>query len=232
MRNGLYKEDGIDLWYYNDQLHREDGPACTESDGSTSWYVKGELHRLEGPAVSWADGTLEWWVHGRRSRLDGPAIVYGSGGLRAWFVEGERHRVGGPAVEAESGARAWYQHGLLHREDGPAVEGADGTTEWHLDGVKIKEEDFALRHFDPKKVLQVRSAYAKPTRVVESTILAMRKKYLEDQLSCRESLIGNGSNSGASRIHMKANRHPDLDASLFMCGGRHLAHCLSWIICC
>lgn len=29
MKNGKYVEEGVEYWYFNDQLHREDGPACT-----------------------------------------------------------------------------------------------------------------------------------------------------------------------------------------------------------
>ena len=56
MKNGRYQEDGLDLWYFNDELHREDGPACTEEDGTQSWYLHGQLHRVDGPAVIWGDG--------------------------------------------------------------------------------------------------------------------------------------------------------------------------------
>ena len=63
MRNGRYQEGGITLWYFNDQLHREDGPACTEEDGTQSWYLHGQLHRTDGPAVLWGDGSREWWLN-------------------------------------------------------------------------------------------------------------------------------------------------------------------------
>ena len=56
MKNGRYQEDNIELWYFNDELHREDGPACVEPDGTKSWYVHGRLHRIDGPAVLWGDG--------------------------------------------------------------------------------------------------------------------------------------------------------------------------------
>ena len=64
MKNGRYEEDGLELWYFNDQLHREDAPACIESDGSKSLYHQGKLHREDGPAVIWGDGAKEWWVGG------------------------------------------------------------------------------------------------------------------------------------------------------------------------
>ena len=79
MKNGRYQEDGIELWYFNDELHREDGPACVEPDGTKSWYVHGQLHRIDGPAVIWGDGSQEWWVGGARHREDGPAVLNADG---------------------------------------------------------------------------------------------------------------------------------------------------------
>lgn len=56
MKNGRFQEDGIELWYFNNELHREDGPACIEPDGTQSWYLHGKLHRVDGPAVMWGEG--------------------------------------------------------------------------------------------------------------------------------------------------------------------------------
>ena len=33
---------GSKLWYLNDKLHREDGPASEWADGCKSWYLNGE----------------------------------------------------------------------------------------------------------------------------------------------------------------------------------------------
>ena len=32
---------GATFYYYNDDLHREDGPAVTLSDGALGWYLNG-----------------------------------------------------------------------------------------------------------------------------------------------------------------------------------------------
>jgi hypothetical protein len=97
-----------------------------------------------------------------------------------WYLNGDKHRIGGPAIEAASGAKQWWVGGELHRDGGPAIEGADGTREWHRDGKRVPDGDFKPNPFDKAKVTEVRSAYAKPVKVVENRILAMRKKFLED----------------------------------------------------
>jgi hypothetical protein len=43
MRNGLnIRKDGTKIWYVNDQLHREDGPAMEWSSGAKEWYLHGK----------------------------------------------------------------------------------------------------------------------------------------------------------------------------------------------
>ena len=56
--------DGDTEWYYNGQLHREDGPAVEYSDGYKAWYIKGERHREDGPALEFVNGTKEYWING------------------------------------------------------------------------------------------------------------------------------------------------------------------------
>ncbi len=89
MKNGHSQEHGAEVWYKNDQLHREDGPACIEPDGTQSWYLCGLLHRIGGPALIRSDGTEEWWLNGVRHREDGPAVE-GSDGTREWHIRGSR----------------------------------------------------------------------------------------------------------------------------------------------
>ena len=134
------------------------------------------------PLLPGGMGGKEWWIRGERHREDGPAVLNADGSCR-WYLRGSLHRVDGPAVEASSGARAWYQAGELHREDGPAVEGADGTREWYNRAVQLSEEEFTrqTQPFNKKKVVDVRSAYDRPVKAVESRILNMRKKYLEGE---------------------------------------------------
>ena len=50
---------GIELYYLNGKLHREDGPAVC-GDGDKEWYLNGKLHREDGPAII---GNTGWEYH-------------------------------------------------------------------------------------------------------------------------------------------------------------------------
>ena len=79
--------DGDKEWWFNGELHREDGPAVERVSGHKEWRLNGELHREDGPAVEWADGHKEWWLNGKRHREDGPASEYASG-HKEWCLDG------------------------------------------------------------------------------------------------------------------------------------------------
>ncbi len=88
MKNGLH----IDImknkiWYLNDRIHREDGPAIETETGYFTWCKNGEKHREDGPAHIEPDGTKWWYLHGKIHRIDGPALedVYGND---QWFIGG------------------------------------------------------------------------------------------------------------------------------------------------
>ena len=67
MKNGLeVGQDGDKYWYFNGQLHREDGPAVEYPDGTKHWYLKGEYHREDGPAIEYADGGKSWYLNGKK----------------------------------------------------------------------------------------------------------------------------------------------------------------------
>lgn len=145
---------------FNDELHREDGPACAEP-GTKSWYVHGHLHRTDGPAVIWGDGCR--WSGGLvvlGNCEDGPAVLNADGSCY-WYLNGSLHRVGAASRRSHKWCHSWYQAGELHREDGPAVEGADGTREWYNRAVKLSEEEFNRQNkaFNPKKLHEVRGAW-------------------------------------------------------------------------
>ena len=63
MNNPIIDSDGSKLWYLNNKLHREDGPACEHVGGYKAWYVNGNLHRLDGPARDWGDGRKQYWIN-------------------------------------------------------------------------------------------------------------------------------------------------------------------------
>jgi len=51
-------------WYLNGKLHREDGPAVTNSDGYKVWYLNGKRHREDGPAIEHNHVEKMWFLNG------------------------------------------------------------------------------------------------------------------------------------------------------------------------
>ncbi len=152
---GLISSGGIDRWYKNDKLHREDGPAILHPSflvyrngslnaeykkGDQEWYQNGKLHRTDGPAIEHSD-KKEWYQNGELHRIDGPAVVISKGdkfyqtGVEKWYQNGELHRIDGPAIVNSKGEEKWYQNGELHRVDGPAII-EDGEEIWYQNGLK------------------------------------------------------------------------------------------------
>jgi hypothetical protein len=65
-RQGKYiGHRGVQRWFKDGKLHREDGPAIIESDGSEYWYKNGKLHREDGPAIACKDGTKHYYLNGK-----------------------------------------------------------------------------------------------------------------------------------------------------------------------
>ena len=60
----IVDEYGYTMWYFNDRLHRVDGPAVELSDGYKTWYLNGKPHRTDGPAIERTDGFKAWWLDG------------------------------------------------------------------------------------------------------------------------------------------------------------------------
>ena len=79
---------GDKSWYLNDELHREDGPACESADGGKYWFLNGKLHREDGPALEYADGGKYWYLNDELHREDGPAIECADGG-KYWYLNGK-----------------------------------------------------------------------------------------------------------------------------------------------
>lgn len=69
-------EDGIQRWYQNGQLHREDGPAIIWANGDKHWYKNGKCHRKDGPAIIREDGSLEWYKNGKHQASYSPDTDY------------------------------------------------------------------------------------------------------------------------------------------------------------
>ena len=54
---------GNKLWYLNDKIHREDGPAMEYANGAKFWLINGKYHREDGPALEYPDGTGRWYFN-------------------------------------------------------------------------------------------------------------------------------------------------------------------------
>lgn len=87
----------LKLWYQDNLIHREDGPAAEYANGAYEWYLQGHLHRpyKDGPAKSDKSG-FEYREHGLLHRLDGPAL------MSPWYTK-------------------YYRRGVLHNLNGPAM---------------------------------------------------------------------------------------------------------------
>ncbi len=82
-------ELGDKRWFFNDRLHREDGPAVEWANGSKSWWMHGKRHRENGPAIERTDGYKAWWVNHISHREDGPAIEHADG-TKIWYLNGKK----------------------------------------------------------------------------------------------------------------------------------------------
>jgi hypothetical protein len=64
MRNGLFFQKPNDkLWYKNDVLHNEDGPAIERENGFKAYYINGVCHRIDGPAKTYSSGKEYWYFN-------------------------------------------------------------------------------------------------------------------------------------------------------------------------
>jgi hypothetical protein len=90
MSDGLHTSSDVPkVWYLNDQLHREDGPAIERANGDKMWFLDGRLHRTDGPAVEWADGDKRWYLNGQLHRTDGPAVEFANGS-KYWYLNDQK----------------------------------------------------------------------------------------------------------------------------------------------
>ena len=65
MKNGLViNKYGSKIYYKNNMMHREDGPAIVYEDGKSVYYINDIRHREDGPAVIYPDGGVEYWING------------------------------------------------------------------------------------------------------------------------------------------------------------------------
>jgi hypothetical protein len=56
---------GNKIWYLNDMIHREDGPAVESTTNRyKKWYLNDKLHREDGPAIESRYGYKSWYLEG------------------------------------------------------------------------------------------------------------------------------------------------------------------------
>jgi len=115
MKNGLIiGNDGDKKWYKNDELHRDDGPACEWENGDRSWYKNGKLHRADGPAEKYTTGSEFWYLNGLVHREGGPAISWANVDVApTWWLNGEELEFPKdfPTIEA------WFDYLSDHEEE-------------------------------------------------------------------------------------------------------------------
>lgn len=112
--------DGLIVYYYNNALHRTDGPAMICANGNKGWYINGILHREDGPAIEHTNGNNGWYI-------DGSCYVSNKKYIDWYYEEG-------PAIE-DTNVKIWCQYGKKHRENGPAVKWQNGNDEYWFCGV-------------------------------------------------------------------------------------------------
>lgn len=127
--------DGATYHYYNQELHRDDGPAVIGETGYKAWFKHGIRHRDDGPAVIHPSGYVAYYKNGKFHRDDGPAQILPHSKKKSWYKDGVLHRIDGPAIEYQDGTAEWFQDGLCHREDGPAR--IVSPPEYFLEGWKL-----------------------------------------------------------------------------------------------
>jgi len=91
-RDGWFKDpyNSVMSHYVNGMLNSvDDEPAVKHEGGDTIWYKDDKMHRDNGPAyISPKTGYKGWYKNGRRHREDGPAIINPTGaGNCTWWLD-------------------------------------------------------------------------------------------------------------------------------------------------
>ena len=94
MKQGIIKNTDNTVYYDNNLIHREDGPAIEWNNGSSHWYLHDMLHRIDGPAIELAAPYLgytvkKWSINGKWHREDGPAVEWGTG-YKEWWIDNQQ----------------------------------------------------------------------------------------------------------------------------------------------
>jgi len=80
--------NGVEEFYRNGILHRDDGPARILPNGIEEWYKDGRRHRIDGPAWTRKKPLREeWYLNGLLHRLNGPAVI--TPDRVFWYINGQ-----------------------------------------------------------------------------------------------------------------------------------------------
>ena len=127
-KNGRYmvvNSAGCKHWYYNNKLHRGNGPAIERRSGMQLWYE--EITEEEYIALPTKKGAYK--------------IICSNGNV-IWMKDDKRHRLNGYAFSRKDGYRAWHVNGDRHRTDGPAITYKDVDKYWYLNGFHYTKEEW------------------------------------------------------------------------------------------
>lgn len=70
--NGRHVLNGnTQIYIYDGQKHRENGPAEIHRDGYKAWFRHGLRHRKGKPAVIYPSGVKEYWEKGKFIKREG-----------------------------------------------------------------------------------------------------------------------------------------------------------------
>lgn len=151
-----YPGGGMD-WYVNGKRHRLCAPA-SESFGAKLWYFEDKLHREDGPAVIKTNQMDQWyWMGDRVDEATVKALVkhkiYLCSTLNLPASDGNR-LIWSPN-ECGSVSEWWYKN-LRHRDDGPAIVFPDGDEIYYLFGKPISKSGYATRTMKVSNTLETR----------------------------------------------------------------------------
>lgn len=59
-----FYDNGMQVWFLNNRIHREDKPAVVHPNGHEEWWYNNQRHRSDGPAVTTASGEKQFWFRG------------------------------------------------------------------------------------------------------------------------------------------------------------------------
>ena len=105
--NGLVVSNGIKYYYLDGHFHSTERPAVEFQNGDTLWYFNDSLHRDNGPAIE-QSGNKYWYQHGLRHRIDGPAVDCVNG-YKEWYINGKSYT----KEEFESKTKAYLEKDLF-----------------------------------------------------------------------------------------------------------------------